>query len=66
MTTTPALNPNPGRPSKHNWLTEKPELERLIAEGYGFYRLGKRYGITSTGMLRVLRRLGLKTLRQAA
>lgn len=51
-------------PTKHNWQEKRPEIERLIAKGYGLNRLGRHYGMTSVGMLGVLRRLKLRTLYQ--
>ena len=51
-----------GRPPKHNWVSERHEIERLIQQGWGLNRLGKRFGVTDTGMKLVLKRLGLRTL----
>jgi hypothetical protein len=50
-----------GRPASRDWQAEKFEIERLLAEGYGFYRLGKRYSMSPRGMRLVLERLGLRT-----
>ena len=51
-----------GRPAKRNWVSERYEIERLIQQGWGLNRLGKRFGVTDTGMKLVLKRLGLRTL----
>jgi len=51
-----------GRPAKHNWVSNRDEIERLIQQGWGLNRLGKKFGVTDTGMKLVLKRLGLRTL----
>ena len=52
------------RPERHPWAQLRPEIEQLLNEGWGLYRLGKRYGMTGAGMRGVLMRLGLKTHNQ--
>lgn len=51
----------PSRPPKHDWLSLKPEISRLIEEGWGFSRLAKKYGMSTGGMRSVVLRLNLQT-----
>jgi len=51
-------------PTKYNWEEKRPELEQLLAKGYGLHRLGKHFNMTSVGMLGVLRRMKLATKEQ--
>jgi hypothetical protein len=53
-----------GRPPKHPWNEIRPEIETLIAQGWGIGRLATRYGLTFKGMKEALVRLGLRTLGQ--
>ena len=56
----------PGRPCIRNWAAERDTIELLIRSGYGVLALARHYGISKPGMLKVLQRLGIVTLYQAA
>ncbi len=51
----------PGRKPKHDWNALAPEIAELLAQGYGWLRLGRRYGVTPMGMKGICERLGLKS-----
>jgi hypothetical protein len=51
----------PGRPTKRDWEAERTTIETLVKQGYGYARLAKHYGVSTTGMRGVLQRLGLVT-----
>jgi hypothetical protein len=50
-----------GRPWTRDWFAERAEIKRLLADGYGCYKLGKHYSMSPRGMRLVLERLGLRT-----
>jgi hypothetical protein len=56
----------PGRPCIRNWSEEAETIRLLIRSGYGLLPLAGYYGISGPGMRKVLARLGIRTVYQAA
>lgn len=52
-----------GRPPSRDWLTLKGDITDKLVEGWGYQRLARVYGLSTSGMRSVIKKLGLATIR---
>jgi hypothetical protein len=53
-----------GRPPKQDWQAAKPEIEKLIADGWGVSVISQQFGVSPAAMRNIIRKLGLVTQAQ--